>query len=94
MSDYKAEQDWLMSQIEVQQRQFERRELTEVVESIDRELRSRIVGYMRTMNNALTEVSEKECFDRWKAAHMAQKTGSVKVLEKAKWLRDSSDLDL
>ena len=27
MSDYKTEQDWLMSQIEVQQKQFEQREV-------------------------------------------------------------------
>lgn len=94
MSDYKTEQDWLMSQIEVQQNQFERRELTEVIDSIDRKLRSRIVAVMR-MNKSLARVSAKECFDRWKAGYLAIRPGAVTVLDRAKLLRDDSyDLDL
>jgi hypothetical protein len=87
MSDYKAEQDWLMRQIEEQQQYLDRQELTETVKGIDRKLRSRIVLVMRT-HKTLADLSEKECFDRWQAGYMAQRRGAVEVLEKARTLRE------
>jgi hypothetical protein len=93
MPDYKTEQDWLMSQIEVQQKQFERQELIEVVEGIDRKLRSKIVRLIR-LHKGLAKVSAKVCFDRWKAGYMTQKPGAVAVLEQAKLLDDDSSSGL
>ena len=93
MSDYKTEQDWLMSQIEVQQEQFENQKLTEVIDGIDGDLRSKIVKIMR-MNKALAKISARECFERWKAGYMEQRTGALKILERAITIRNMPDLDL
>ena len=37
-------------------------------------------------NKAIAKVSAKDCFERWNAAHMAQRVGAVKVLAVAKIL--------
>jgi len=85
MPDYKTEQDWLMGEIEAQQKQIEQRELLETIAGIDRKLRSRIVWVIRSRHKVLAaDLTAKACFERWKSAYMAQRTEAIVILDLAK----------
>lgn len=51
------------------------------------DLKAKIVQVMRGNQN-FTDISAKDCFERWKAGYLAKKPGATKVLDTAKALGD------
>lgn len=84
MPDYKAEQDWLMRDLEQKQRDIDRMDLEEVIAGIDRMLRRNIVELVRNQTSDPVKRTDADCFARWEKAYRTQRPGAIKLLEKAR----------
>jgi len=87
MRDYKTDQDWLMEELEIRQKEFDLRELIDTVAAIDPNLRARIVIVMRTYKS-FSKLTEAKYFGERKTAYLAQKPEAIRVMENAIHLFD------